>query len=47
MAGVECLHEVLEGSRKSLSAAEMTTLVDCCLDLLKDNNFKVSQGALQ
>lgn len=47
MAGVERLHEVLEGSRKSLSAAETTALVDCCLDLLKDNNFRVSQGALQ
>lgn len=47
MAGVERLHEVLEGSRKSLSAAETTALVDCGLDLLKDNNFRVSQGALQ
>ncbi|MQL85358.1 hypothetical protein Taro_017888 [Colocasia esculenta] len=47
MAGVERLHEVLEASRKSLSAADVTSLVDCCLDLLKDNNFRVSQGALQ
>ncbi|KAB1208773.1 CLIP-associated protein [Morella rubra] len=47
MAGVERLHEVLEASRKSLSSSEVTALVDCCLDLLKDNNFKVSQGALQ
>jgi CLIP-associating protein 1/2 len=42
MAGVENLHEVLEGSWKSLNAAETTALVDCCLDLLMDNNFRVS-----
>ena len=47
MAGVERLHQLLEASRKSLSSSETTSLVDCCLDLLKDNNFKVSQGALQ
>ncbi|KAG9447723.1 hypothetical protein H6P81_013851 [Aristolochia fimbriata] len=47
MAGVERLHQLLEASRKSLSSAETTSLVDCCLDLLKDNNFRVSQGALQ
>lgn len=47
MAGVERLHQLLEASRKSLTSAEVTSLVDCCLDLLKDNNFKVSQGALQ
>ncbi|KDP26431.1 hypothetical protein JCGZ_17589 [Jatropha curcas] len=47
MAGVERLHQLLEASRKSLSSTETTSLVDCCLDLLKDNNFKVSQGALQ
>lgn len=47
MAGVERLHQLLEASRKSLTGAEVTSLVDCCLDLLKDNNFKVSQGALQ
>ncbi|KAJ4849156.1 hypothetical protein Tsubulata_037620 [Turnera subulata] len=47
MAGVERLHQLLEASRKSLSASETTSLVDCCLDLLKDNNFRVSQGALQ
>ncbi|CAL5349950.1 unnamed protein product [Camellia sinensis] len=34
-------------SKKSLSSLEVTSLVDCCLDLLKDNNFRVSQGALQ
>ncbi|OVA02233.1 HEAT [Macleaya cordata] len=47
MAGVERLHQLLEASRKSMSSAEVTSLVDCCLDLLKDNNFRVSQGALQ
>ncbi|KAK0581454.1 hypothetical protein LWI29_013990 [Acer saccharum] len=47
MAGVERLHQLLEASRRSLSSAEVTSLVDCCLDLLKDNNFRVSQGALQ
>ncbi|XP_071696556.1 CLIP-associated protein-like isoform X2 [Rutidosis leptorrhynchoides] len=47
MAGVERLHEILEASRKSLSSSEVTSLVDTCLDLLKDNNFRVSQGGLQ
>lgn len=47
MAGVERLHQLLEASRKSLSSSEVTSLVDCCLDLLKDNNFRVSQGGLQ
>lgn len=47
MAGVERLHELLEASRRSLSSSEVTSLVDCCLDLLKDNNFRVSQGGLQ
>ncbi|GKV43051.1 hypothetical protein SLEP1_g50392 [Rubroshorea leprosula] len=47
MAAVERLHQLLEASRKSLSSVEVTSLVDCCLDLLKDNNFRVSQGALQ
>ncbi|KAJ8534609.1 hypothetical protein K7X08_016337 [Anisodus acutangulus] len=47
MAGVERLHELLEASRKSLSSSEVTCLVDVCLDLLKDNNFRVCQGALQ
>ncbi|KAM1031540.1 hypothetical protein TB2_034763 [Malus domestica] len=47
MAGVERLHQLLEVSRKSLNSSEVTSLVDCCLDLLKDNNFRVSQGALQ
>ncbi|XP_022848807.1 CLIP-associated protein-like [Olea europaea var. sylvestris] len=47
MAGVERLHQLLEASRKSLTSSEVTSLVDMCLDLLKDNNFRVSQGALQ
>ncbi|KAL5990267.1 hypothetical protein ACLOJK_011164 [Asimina triloba] len=47
MAGVEHLHQLLEASRKSLSSSEVTALVDCCMDLLKDNNFRISQGALQ
>ncbi|PRQ25613.1 putative CLASP domain, TOG domain-containing protein [Rosa chinensis] len=47
MAGVERLHQLLEASRKSLTSAEVTALVDCCMDLLKDNNFRVSQGSLQ
>ncbi|GMI76168.1 CLIP-associated protein, CLIP-ASSOCIATED PROTEIN [Hibiscus trionum] len=47
MAAVERLYHLLEGSRKSLSTSEVTSLVDCCMDLLKDNNFRVSQGALQ
>ncbi|KAL5996637.1 hypothetical protein ACLOJK_007556 [Asimina triloba] len=48
MAGVEHLYHLLEASTKSLSSAEVTSLVDCCLDILKDNsNFRVSQGALQ
>jgi CLIP-associating protein 1/2 len=46
MAGVERLHQLLESSSKTLSSSEVTSLVDCCLDLLKDNNFRVSQGAL-
>ncbi|KAJ1387222.1 Vacuole morphology and inheritance protein 14, Fab1-binding region [Sesbania bispinosa] len=47
MAGVERLYQLLEASRKSLSSSEVTLLVDSCYDLLKDNNFRISQGALQ
>ncbi|CAO2839845.1 unnamed protein product [Amaranthus hypochondriacus] len=47
MAGVERLHQLLEASRKPLTPSEVTSLVDTCIDLLKDNNFRVSQGALQ
>uniref|UniRef100_A0A803LAG8 TOG domain-containing protein n=1 Tax=Chenopodium quinoa TaxID=63459 RepID=A0A803LAG8_CHEQI len=46
MAAVERLHHLLESSRKPLSSSEVTSLVDTCLDLLKDNNFRVSQGSL-
>ncbi|CAL9133696.1 unnamed protein product [Musa acuminata var. zebrina] len=46
MAGVERLHQVLESTTRSLSVSEVTTLVDACMDLLKDTNFRVSQGAL-
>lgn len=47
MARVERLHQFLEATRKSLSPAEVASIVDCCMDLLKDGNFRVSQGALQ
>ncbi|CAA0823913.1 CLIP-associated protein [Striga hermonthica] len=47
MAGVERLYQLLEASRKVLSPSEVTSLVDVCLDLLTDGNFRVSQGALQ
>ncbi|KAG0621726.1 hypothetical protein M758_3G044000 [Ceratodon purpureus] len=47
MAGVERLQTVLEQCRKSLTAAEVSSLVDASISLLKDNNFKVAQGALQ
>ncbi|KAG1359692.1 CLIP-associated protein [Cocos nucifera] len=47
MAGVERHHQFLEASSKSLSLAEVASLVDCCMDLLKDGNFRISQGALQ
>lgn len=46
MAAVERLHHLLEASRKPLTSSEVTSLVDTCIDLLKDNNFRVSQGAL-
>ncbi|KAG8389121.1 hypothetical protein BUALT_Bualt02G0196300 [Buddleja alternifolia] len=47
MAGVERLHQLLEASRKSLSPSEVTSLLDVCLDLFNDHNFRVLQGALQ
>ncbi|KAH9287653.1 hypothetical protein KI387_031770, partial [Taxus chinensis] len=47
MAGVERLQQLLEHSTKALSASEVSNLVDASLALLKDNNFRVSQGALQ
>lgn len=47
MAGVERLQVLLEQSRRSLTATEVGSLVDASLGLLKDNNFRVCQGALQ
>ncbi|KAJ3706355.1 hypothetical protein LUZ61_010060 [Rhynchospora tenuis] len=47
MAGVERLHETLEKSSRALTSSETASLVDCCLDLLKDGNFRVAQGGLQ
>lgn len=47
MAGVERLQSLLEQCRKSLSSGETASLVDASMTLLKDNNFKVCQGALQ
>lgn len=47
MAGVERLQTLLEQCRKSLSSSETASLVDASMSLLKDNNFKVCQGALQ
>ncbi|KAJ6821576.1 CLIP-associated protein [Iris pallida] len=47
MAGVERLHHFLESTTKTLTSAEVTSLVDTSMDLLKDGNFRVSQGALQ
>ena len=47
MTGVERLQQLLEHSTKSLSATEVSNLVDASMALLKDNNFRVSQGALQ
>lgn len=46
-AAVERLHQSLESSRRTLSTSEVSSLVDCCMDLLRDNNFRVAQGALQ
>jgi CLIP-associating protein 1/2 len=48
LAGVERLHEALEAAaRRGLSAAEVTTLVDTCMDLARDGNFHIAQGGLQ
>jgi hypothetical protein len=47
LAGVERLHEALEAAaRRGLTAAEVTSLVDTCMDLTKDANFRVAQGGL-
>ncbi|XP_056169276.1 CLIP-associated protein-like [Syzygium oleosum] len=47
LAAVERLYQLLEASRKSLSAPETSSLVGCCLDLLGDGNFRVCEGSLQ
>eukprot|EP00250_Pteridium_aquilinum_P029698 c39971_g1_i1 orf=592-5070(-) len=47
MVGVERLQVLLEQSRRSLTATEVGSLVDASQGLLKDNNFRVCQGALQ
>ena len=48
LAGVEWLHEALvAAARRGLTSAEATTLVDTCVDLTRDANFRVAQGGLQ
>ncbi|CAN6279203.1 unnamed protein product [Urochloa humidicola] len=48
LAGVERLHEALEAvARRGLTAAEVTSLVDTCMDLTGDGNFRIAQGGLQ
>lgn len=48
LAGVERLHEALEAAaRRGLSAGEVTSLVDTCMDLVSDGNFRIAQGGLQ
>ncbi|KAJ6843114.1 CLIP-associated protein [Iris pallida] len=47
MAGVERLHHFLESSTRTLGSSEVTSLVDASMDLLRDGNFRISQGALQ
>ncbi|GJM85531.1 hypothetical protein PR202_ga01989 [Eleusine coracana subsp. coracana] len=48
LAGVERLHEALDAAaRRGLTPAEVTSLVDTCVDLTGDGNFRVSQGGLQ
>ncbi|KQJ83476.1 CLIP-associated protein isoform X2 [Brachypodium distachyon] len=48
LAGVERLHEALEAAaRRGLTSAEVTALVDTCMDLTRDANFRVAQGGLQ
>lgn len=48
LAGVERLHEVLDvAARRGLTAAEVTALVDHCMDLTRDANFRIAQGGLQ
>ncbi|KAM0904238.1 hypothetical protein ACQ4PT_018122 [Festuca glaucescens] len=48
LAGVERLHEALDAAaRRGLTSAEVTALVDTCIDLTRDANFRVAQGGLQ
>ncbi|KAG8082627.1 hypothetical protein GUJ93_ZPchr0014g47627 [Zizania palustris] len=48
LAGVERLQEALDAAaRRGLTAAEVTALVDTCMDLTRDANFRVAQGGLQ
>ncbi|XP_062219673.1 CLIP-associated protein-like [Phragmites australis] len=48
LAGVERLHEALEAAaRRGLTVAEVASLVDTCMDLTRDGNFRVAQGGLQ
>jgi CLIP-associating protein 1/2 len=48
LAGVERLHEALDAAaRRGLTAAEVTELVDTCVDLTRDANFRIAQGGLQ
>uniref|UniRef100_A0A804RGB5 TOG domain-containing protein n=1 Tax=Zea mays TaxID=4577 RepID=A0A804RGB5_MAIZE len=48
LAGVERLHEALDAAaRRGLAAAEVTALVDTCMDLTRDANFRIAQGGLQ
>ncbi|CAN6228765.1 unnamed protein product [Urochloa humidicola] len=48
LAGVERLHEALDAAaRRGLMSAEVTALVDTCMDLTRDANFRIAQGGLQ
>ena len=48
LAGVERLHEALEAAaRRGLSAGEVTSVVDTCMGLARDGNFRIAQGGLQ
>uniref|UniRef100_I1PMV6 TOG domain-containing protein n=2 Tax=Oryza TaxID=4527 RepID=I1PMV6_ORYGL len=49
LAGVERLHEALDAAarQRGLTAGEVTALVDTCMDLIRDANFRVAQGGLQ
>jgi CLIP-associating protein 1/2 len=49
LAGVERLHEALEAAarRGQLSAGEVASVVDTCMGLARDGNFRIAQGGLQ